>query len=245
MIEPVKSTSPARRLLLVVVIPLIVLLLGGWQIVRGTASVSEMAGTQSRLAAELVRLDALAALSPPRMIQFNDDPMTYSASAAAQKVRDASDDVKWEQLAARVRLGLAIAAAIGAAVALLAGLTGLAAAAWAQRQSRVSRAAVQGAFSRIRVMLPWMLASQIAGLTLSLASVGLFEIIGLVLYDELGTVTGRALEWGLAITGVILWFGWLALRELRRSLKAFTPAPMPIFGRSVPRGEAPELSTAR
>jgi Zn-dependent protease with chaperone function len=241
MIDTAKPASPTRRPLLVVAIPLILLALGGWQIIRGIESVSEFAQNKATLAKGLVGLDVIAKLAPEQVIQFRGDPRTYSASEAAEMLRGAGRKVGWEELAARVRLRLAVAGATGAALGLLAGLTGLAVAAWARQQSGRSRATVEIAFSRVRLMLPWILAGQIGGMTLALGGAGFFEMIGLALYGELGSQTGRAVQWGLVFTGAVVWLGWLALRELRRSLRAFTPAPMPIFGRPVPRAEAPGL----
>ena len=220
---------------------MLALLLGVWQLQRGWSGLASMTQEAAQLAVQADRMDAVAAATPNRIIRFNGDPQAYGAQLAATMMHDGAGLLQWEVVTDRVRVGLALATIFGAAASLAAGAMGLAAAAWAARRSRRSRDALEAAFSRVRALLPWLLSALVGGLSLACSAALLFELAGWLFGAADGRVEIRILTPGFAAAGFVLWLGWLTLRELRRSLAAFTPAPLPLLGRQIAPGEAPGL----
>ena len=241
MTPPHSPASPARRRRLVIALPVLILLLGAWQVQRGWSSLHSLGHEVADLSEQAARLDSIAAVTPNRIIRFDGDEQAYGAKLAATMVHDGVDLLQWEVFTARIRLGLAFATVLGATVSLLAGITGLVAAAWAARRSQHSRAALEAAFSRIRTLLPALLAMLVAGLTVAVSAAILFEFAGWLFSTSGGRTEIRIVTPAIAFAGVVLWLGWLTLRQLSRSLAAFTPLPLPILGRDLSPGDAPGL----
>ncbi len=241
MDQPPAPLSPGRRLLMVLAIPALLAAAGAWQLSRGAASVVAATQAADDLAGKLPRADAVAAATPNRIIRFSGDPNSYGAALAARMMRDGVASLRRNAILGQVREGLAVAVVAGGTASLVAGMVGLLAAAWAARRSRLSRPALAAAFSRVHAMLPALLATQIAGLAVACCALLLFEVAGLATLSALNGLEMRAAAVGLAVAGFALWLGWLTLRELRRSLSAFDPAPLPVFGREVAQAEAPAL----
>ncbi len=241
MDQAILPDSPRRRRLVVLGLPCIVLLLGAWQLQRGWSGLAIMAQEAASLAVQAGQMDAVAAATPNRIVRFNGDPQAYGAHLAATMMHDGLGLLRWEVLTDRVRVGLALATLFGGAVSLLAGAAGLAAAAWAARRSRRSRDALAAAFNRIRVLLPFLLSGLVGGLAVACSAAVVFELAGWLFGTSGGQTEIRILTPGFVLAGAVLWLGWLTVRELRRSLAAFTPGPMSLLGREVTSGEAPGL----
>ncbi|MGI4939773.1 MAG: M48 family metalloprotease, partial [Janthinobacterium lividum] len=233
--------SPRRRRLVVLGLPLLALMLGAWQLQRGWSGLASMAQEAAGLAVQAGQMDAIATMTPNRIVRFTGDPQAYGAKLAATMMHDGLGLLQWEVLTDRLRVGLAIATMLGGAVGLLAGATGLTAAAWAARRSRQSRDALEAAFSRIRALLPLLLGSLVGGLAVACSAAVVFELTGWLFGTSDGQTEIRILTPGFVLAGAVLWLGWLTVRELRRSLAAFTPNPMPLLGREVTADEAPGL----
>ncbi|MGI4946678.1 MAG: M48 family metalloprotease, partial [Janthinobacterium lividum] len=233
--------SSRHRRLVVLGLPLLALMLGAWQLQRGWSGLASMAQEAAQLAVQAGQMDTIAAVTPNRIVRFTGDPQAYGAQLAASMMHDGLGLLQWEVLTDRVRVGLALATILGGAVSLLAGATGLTAASWAARRSRQSRDALEAAFSRIRALLPLLLGSLVGGLAVACSAAVVFELAGWLFGTSDGRTEIRILTPGFMLAGAVLWLGWLTVRELRRSLAAFTPSPMPLLGREVTADEAPGL----
>ncbi len=230
-----------RRLLLVLAVPLAFVALGAWQLQRGLGTVASYRGEHAGLIDQTARLEAIAAVTPMRVVTFEGDPEQYSAAVAARLIRGGIGLLQRDVWVAEARVGLAVAAILGAVVCLLAGAAGLAVAGRAGRRSLISRAALATAFGRVRAVLPAVLAAQVAGLTLATGAALLFEVAGAWFFEAVHQGEVQVIAIGLAIVGGVFWFGIVTLRQLRRSLAAFTPEPMPLLARAATRAEAPGL----
>ncbi len=232
---------PWRRRLVVLGLPFLFVALGAWESQLGWSSFASLTQEATQLAAQANQMDAAAAVTPYRIVHFQGDPQAYGAQLAAKMMHDGVGVLRWEAMTARVRVGLALATMLGGITSLLAGSAGLTAAAWAARRSLQSRDALEAAFSRVRSLLPLLLGSLVGGLALACSAAVLFEILGWLFGTSDGRTEIQILTPGLAVAGVALWLGWLTIRQLRRSLAAFTPAPLPLLGREVTSDEAPGL----
>ncbi|MGI4799324.1 MAG: M48 family metalloprotease [Janthinobacterium lividum] len=235
------SLPDSRRRLVVLGLPALALALGAWQLQRGWSGLVSMAQEATSLAAQAGQMDAIAAVTPTRIVQFSGNPQAYGAQLAATMMHDGLSLLQWEVLTDRVRVGLALATLLGGAVSLLAGATGLTAAAWAARRSRQSRDALEAAFTRIRALLPFLLGSLVGGLAVACSAALVFELAGWLFSTSGSRTEIRILTPGFVLAGAVLWLGWLTVRELRRSLAAFTPSPLTLLGREVASNEAPGL----
>ena len=234
------DASRRHRTLVVLGLPLLLLVLGAWQVQRGWSGLASLTQDAAQLAAEANQMDAVAAVTPNRVIRFSGDPDAYGAQLAAKMMHDGAELLHWEVLTGRVRVGCALLTVLGGAIGLLAGATGLIAAAGAARRSLQSRDALEAAFSRIRALLPLLLGSLVGGLALAGSAAMVFELLGWT-FGINGQLPLQIVMAGLAAAALLLWLGWFTLGELRRSLAAFTPAPMPVLAREVMPGEAPGL----
>ena len=221
---------PWRRRLVVLGLPFLFIALGAWQSQRGWSSFASMTQEATQLAAQADQMDAVAAVTPSRIVHFEGDPQAYGAQLAAKMMHDGVGVLHWEALTDRVCVGLAFATVLGAIMSLLAGAAGLTTAAWAARRSLRSRDALEAAFTRVRSLLPLLLGSLVGGLALSCSAAVLFEILGWLFSTSDGRTEIQILTPGIAVAGVALWLGWLTIRQLRRSLAAFAPAPLRCSG---------------
>ncbi len=241
MNEAYLPDSPWRRRMVVLGLPLLVLLLGAWQVQRGRSELASMVHEAASLAVRANRMDAVAAATPNRIVRFGGDPHAYGAQLAATMMHDGAGLLQWEVLTDRVRVGLALATMVGGAIGLFAGAAGLTASAWAARRSRHSRDALEAAFSRIRALLPLLLGGLVGGLAVACSAAVMFELAGWLFGTSDGRTEIRILTPGFVLAGAVLWFGWRTVRGLRRSLAAFTPSPLTLLGRELAFDEAPGL----
>ncbi len=241
MTHPGPSDPPWRRTLAVLGPPCLLLALGAWQVERGRAGATSLAREAAGLSVLADRMDAVAAVTPDRTVRFVGDPEPHGAREAATMLHDGVALLRRDVLIDRVRVGVALATLGGGAAGLLAGVAGLLAAAWAARRSRRSREALVAAFSRVRALLPVLLGALVGGLALACSAAVAFEVAGWLPATTEPGLGARLLTPGLAVAGTLAWLGWITLRELRRSLAAFVPSPLPLLGRAVTPEDAPGL----
>ena len=181
------ATRSFTGIVAILLLPAAFVVFGGWEVVRGSATTSELARDHDRAVIQRDRLQTLARTNPQAMVQFSGDNQTYAAPLAATMMADHQGEVAtdlWVSKARRPFAWLTIAAGLDA---LFAGLAGLGIVAIAARGSMRSRTALVRAFERVRRVIPFVLGLQTAGVALALFGAVIFECGGLWF---LGTVQG-------------------------------------------------------
>ena len=227
--------------LAILALPVLFSLLGGWEAWRGAATRAEYAGLageqRERVAVlrELERRDAGARVKLPgssRLLPVGD------AIAHSEEAREAAEA---DLLAARLRqpwAWLTLVAAIGTGTA---GLAGLLLVSWAARRGVRSRAELVAAFGRVSRLLPAALGLQVVGAVLALSGAVAFEVSGLWFVPDPGNRTVLLAMLVVVCAGLALWGGIATLRDLRRALRAFLPAPLALSAVPVTEAQAPGL----
>jgi Zn-dependent protease with chaperone function len=237
-VHPFRSASAIRRFVLVLLVPLALCALGGWQWQRSSADVPLY---EQQAAAMQEVADRLAAIPPDRIISFEGSSKTFPAPVAAKRVREGVEALHHDAIAARIRQDLALATLAGALVAFGAGAFGLLLARWAGRRARRSRDELVTAFMRMRGMLSFLLGGQVAGLCLAVACALMFEAAGAWYLDLQNTTAYKLGAAAILLGGGALWLGWSTLRHLTGLLATFETQPLPVLGRKLELAEAPGL----
>ena len=240
---PRRGGALLRLLAATVLLPVAVLLLGLWEQERGAAEQAELEAARLPLARVVAGLEARA----PRDgrfdmgMQFRRNGQVYVGPLALAQAHEALDDLDTLRMVARARRALppvvAWAAGLAAGMAALTLLAG----AVLGRLGRVSRDALVGGFSLVRRALPALLAVQVLLAAAAFVAAVSFEAAALF---QPGQVSSGEIKLLLLAAGLVLGSLWVAgstVLQLRRTLAAFEPDPLPVMGRTVSPVEAPGL----
>lgn len=230
-----------RRIALVLIVPVLFVAVGAWQLQRSAADVALYDREAAELAQSVARLEAIAARTPDRTVEIVGIPERYRAPEAAAMLRNGVGVLQRAATVARLREGVSAGAILGGASSLLAGCLGLLSAARVARRSRISRAELVESFARIRRMLPVLLSAQVAGLALALFCAVLFEAAGAWYLNGVSGGALKLIALALFLAGGALYLAWLTVRDLAGALAAFTPDPLPVIGREIIEANAPGL----
>ncbi len=240
-----KKTSRApgalAQILAIVLLPLVLAGLGGWEIVRGQATVAEYRARDAMMAVQAGRLQALAQRDPKAMITFKGEQQSYAAPLAAQMLADGADTLHTELIVARVRLPFAWLAACAGLLSLAGGVLAVLLVSQAARRSLRSREILVRAFSQVRRVVPVALGCQVAGVAVALLGVAVFECGGLWFLGSVSTGEVKLVMLALVGAGGVLWAAFLSLRQLRSTFGLFAPEPARLLGQVVTEAEAPGL----
>ncbi|BAU91996.1 peptidase M48 Ste24p [Methylorubrum populi] len=223
-------------------LPLVLLLLGLWEVRRGGDDRAEFDAERQRLSALVTEMEARAPRDgrfDPRL-QFRYEGRNYAGPLALDKAREARDEaaflaevMAWRQLLPPVVVaGAAVAAGLSLLVLLAGAVLG--------RVGRASRDALVRGFSLMRRCLPAALSLQILAATASFTAAVSFEAAALFQ----GGFDGGALKLlaiAVVAVGAVIVVAGSTVFGLRRALGAFEPDPLPIIGRTVTPEQAPGL----
>ncbi len=235
------ATGSFARIIAVLLLPAAFVVFGGWEVVRGNATTTELTRAHDRGAIQLGRLETLAKTDPHAMIQFRGDNQSYAAPLAATMMADHQNDVATDLWIATARRPFAWLAITAGLVALCAGLIGLGIVAVAARRSMQSRTALVRAFERVRRAIPFALGLQTAGIALALFGSVVFECGGLWFLGEVSGNLVKLVALGLAAAGLALWGAFGSIRQLRRAFGLFKPRPARLLGIPIAEAAAPGL----
>ncbi|HEY8565833.1 MAG TPA: M48 family metallopeptidase [Beijerinckiaceae bacterium] len=234
--------SPVARLVgYVVLLPLLLLALGVWQLDRAGRSAAELDRVQAELPPVLERLEALAKRDPNAVVRFEGVPTALSAKLAVSRVQERVDQLATDRLVAQGRHASAWTTLVGAGLALAAGLIGLVLSTVAGAMARLSREQLVRAFSLVRHALPPLLSAQMGGLAAACLGASLFEAGGLWFAQRVSVGEIKLVLGGGLVLAAMLYAVYLAIVGLRRCFALFAPQPIDVFGRAVDDAEAPGL----
>ncbi len=136
--------GPSIRIVAFLLLPAAFIVLGGWEVVRGDATVAELARDRDRAGVQLERLQSRARTDPYATVTFRGDEQAYAAPLAATMMADCQGELGTDLRVAILRVPSAWLTVAAALVALVAGLSGLAVVAVAARRSMRSRPSWSG-----------------------------------------------------------------------------------------------------
>ena len=225
-----------------VLLPIVLLLLGLWEVQRGADDHAQFEAERQRLASLVTEMEARA----PRderfdpHLQFRYEGRNYAGPLAVDKAREARDEagllaslMDWRRVLPPVVVaGGAVAAGLSLLVLLAGAVLG--------RLGRASRDALVLGFSLVRRLLPATLSLQILAATAGFVAAVTFEAAALLQ----GGFDGGAMKLlaiAVVAVGAVIVVAGTTVLGLRRALGAFEPDPLPIIGRTVTPAEAPGL----
>lgn len=239
---PTKSSSNRfQNPLFALVMPVLLLALGVWQITRITGSAEDFLANASQIEGSIERIQPLATREPNAVIHFRNNVQSYTAAEGLALLQSERTDQQRNASVERARMVAAWVTAGAGAVTLLAVLCCLATANIGAWRGRRSRAALISAFRIVVRVLPFLLGCVAIGLAVAVTAAVLFEGGAIWFVERLDGGAIKALLVGFAFAFLTIAVAVNSIRQLIRTLAAFTPTPMLLMGRAVGPDTAPGL----
>lgn len=220
----------------------VVLLAGGvWQMGRARDAVQDAAARIGSVAASAARMEALARQDPDATVRFGRSSQEHSPAEALQRLAERRAGLERDAGLARFRFGAATFTVLGGGMALLAVLGCLGATAYAASRGRRSRKALAGVFRGVVRAMPALLGGIAVGLAVSVLGAALFEVTSPDVAADTGSNGVKLVVAAVGWAAIAVLFAIRSVRELRRAREAFAPWPIPVLGRTVDPSEAPGL----
>lgn len=232
-----------RVILTAVVVPLLVLALGVWELQRGGDGQQQLEVNQDHVRRIVAGLEAKLAADPdrPMELQFRRNGQLFGGPYAVEKAREALDDAgtavaisRWRRVLPPVTIACAGLTAALSALALVG-------AAWLAHAGRASRDALVRGFTVVHRLMPPLLGIQVLLLATCTVTVVAYEALALLEVGDFSTGSLKLLAVAAVLVGASLWTALKAVLQLRNAMALFTPDPMPLLGRPVTAEEAPGL----
>lgn len=231
-------------LIATLVVPVLFIVLGFWQMQRGAEYHDYLLEQRAGLKT-LVR--QMEAVPPPSNgginteLQFRADGNNYMGDFALVKAREAVDQFDFSLTVARSRQTLPIVVIAASTAVLALGLAILAGATLLAAIGAKSRPALLHSFSLVRRLLPGAMIVLVVLSALAVICAILFEVAPLFRWDNLGSGQIYIVGLSLGLVAVALITAYHALTQLRGISQLFAPEPLVLVAQSVSRTEAPGL----
>ncbi|NVZ67912.1 M48 family metallopeptidase [Pseudomonas costantinii] len=228
-----------KLICLLVIFPLLLAALGGWERQRATESNRALIDYSANVIVAKLQLQRLATQDPAAQVDLGKEKI--SVPLALSRL----DKIEAElPTAHRVNHALRVLAPWVIGLGLFAAFIGVAALAgthWAGLRAQQSREKLLQVFSLGSRLLPYVLVSHVMAMASTVALVLSFEGLALWHIGRLGSGEVKL----MAVLGVIAAFSvysiWQLLKQLRHMLAMFEPTPVEMFGQVVVPEQAPEL----
>lgn len=232
-----------RVIVTTVLVPLVILGLGLWELQRGRSGQWELQQQQDSLRKLVMRMEARIAAEPRREmeVQFRRNGQLYGGPYAVQKAREALDDAGTALATARWRRVLPPVTILCAGLIAMVSVSMLVGAAALGRNGRRSRDALVRGFSVLHRLMPPLLGLQVLLLASCAVTVVGFEALALFEVGDFSSGSLKVLAIAAMLIGASLWTALKAVLQLRRTVALFEPDPMLVLGRPVSPDEAPGL----
>lgn len=228
-----------KLICLLVVFPLLLAALGGWERQRGDDATIALTDYQLKLDKAKQPLQALVARQPASTVEVPDGFISVAQALARLEKREA--ELPTAHKINRVQRALAPWVIGLGLLAALIGASALACTHWAGRRAQQSRERLLHAFSLGSRLLPYVLVSHVVAMAAAVALALSYEGLALWHIGRLGSGEVKL----MAVLGVIaafcLYSIWLLLKQLRHMLALFKPEPLEMFGLAVTPEQAPVL----
>jgi Zn-dependent protease with chaperone function len=224
---------------LLVVFPLLLAALGGWEYHRAERACMALIDYQLSVDIAKQQLQALAAQDPSAVVDLGDEKIGVQMALARL------DKIEPElPTAQRINRVLHAVAPWVIGLGLLATFIGLAALAgthWAGRRAQQSREKLLQVFSLGSRLLPYVLVSHVVAIAATVALVLVFEGLALWHVGRLGSGVVKLMGMLGIVAALCLYSIWLLLKQLRPMLAMFEPTPLEMLGQRVSIEQAPGL----
>ncbi|NJJ58271.1 M48 family metallopeptidase [Pseudomonas sp. B14(2022)] len=228
-----------KLICLLVIFPLLLATLGGWERQRGEDATTALIDYHLNLDKAKPPLQALTARQPASSVDLPDGVISVAeALSRLEKIEAELPSVH------RVNRAMRALAPWVMGLGLLAALIGVAALAgtyWAGRRARQSRERLLQVFSLGSRLLPYVLVGHVVAVAAAVALALSFEGLAMWHIGRLGSGEVKL----MAVLGVVaafcLYSIWSLLRQLRPMLGMFKPEPLEMFGQLVTPAQAPGL----
>lgn len=228
-------------LLALLALPVLFSGLGAWEAWRGAATRAAYQGLADQHRERTAVLRDLEQHDAGARVKLPGSSALVPIKAAIAHLEKARDAAEADRFAARTREVAAWLTLVAGIATGAVGLAGLLLVRRSARRGMRSRPELVAAFGRVSRLLPAALGAQVVGAVLALSGAVTFEVGGLWFVptpdDRTVLLTILVLIW----TGLALWGGVRTLRNLRRALQAFQPAPLPLSAVPVTEPQAPGL----
>lgn len=226
-----------------VVVPLMILALGVWEIQRGGLDQWDLEMQRGYLSQVVARMQAQLAAAPGRQmqLQFRRNGQLYGGPYAVEKAREALSDAETAIELARWRRVLPPITVVCAALTAFLSIIALAGAAILARVGRASRDALIRGFSALHRLMPPLLCLQVLLIATCSVTVVTFETMALLEIGDFSSGSLKVLGVAAVLIGASLWTAIKAVLQLRRTAALFTSDPMIVLGRPVTAEAAPGL----
>ena len=165
----------------------------------------------------------------------------WRGTALRAEIAGRPEQVSADLVVAWLREGLAWLTLGSGVAAGAAGLAGLLLVRGSARRGMRSRPQLVAAFGRVSRVLPSLLGVQVVCAVLALGSAVAFEASGLWFVPDPDDRTVILVILVVLGASLVLWGGLGTLRNLRRALRVFEPAPLPLSGVPITAVQAPGL----
>ncbi len=243
MMQTLRLPRGVSLALWLVIVPAILFGLGLWQMQRAEQTLTQSRASSEDLRTTLEKVQAIAEKDSRAVLQFQTDkgPKPVVAFVAVQQIKVALGQVDEDLEISTIRHPMPWVTLCGAVLAFVSGVLGLITSTISGWRARRSQEQLLRSFSRLRVILPFILAALIVGLCLSAASASLFEAISIGLWPDLSVSSAKLFGAVLLFAGITAFSAFIALRGLKNVFGLFTPEPMNVFARKVTEADAPGL----
>jgi Zn-dependent protease with chaperone function len=226
-----------------VLVPALLFAVGLWQAERAAQTAAQSQQQAQDLKATLAEVRKIAETEPGAMLTFQSDagPRSLSAMVAVPQIEAALDQAEEDLEISSIRRPLPWGTIAGAVLAFVSGILGLATATISGLRARRSQEQLIGSFGRLRLILPFILATLVIGFCIGIVCAALFEAISMGLWADFSTGSAKLFVLALMLAGLAAYSAFLALRGLKNVFALFATQPMDVSGRRIEETDAPGL----
>ena len=233
-----------KLVLLVVVLPLLFIGTGLWQMHRANSGSGDISRRLAQVeeSIQAVRAKQEQAKDPHVYLKVT-ATNRYTASMAFSDLRKAEEDLRWGRAMLRtIGTALCLMEMLCGLAGALAGIVGLVSIRGMGRRALASREALLDGFTSGRKLLPWLTGTMGFCVATAIACGIVFEVVSFASTGLRGSWDMKVVLAGLALAGVLLFGGVSLVRGVFKAAGAvFERGPTPLMGRAVSEAEAPKV----
>lgn len=228
-----------KLICLLVVFPLLLAALGGWEYQRAQHATLKMIDYNIHVALAKDHLQKLETQDPAAMVELYGDQIDLPT--ALVRLDKIEPELHTAHSINRILRALASWVIGLGSLAAFIGLAALAGTHWAGHRAQQSRQKLLQVFSLGSRLLPYVLVSHVVAMAATVALVLLFEGLALWHVGRLGSGEMKLMGILGVVAAFCLYSIWLLLKQLRPMLAMFEPTPLEMFGQRVTPEQAPGL----
>lgn len=228
-----------KLICLLVVFPLLLAALGGWERQRADETTTAMIDYHITVDIAKQQLQALVAKDPATMLDLTHEKI--SVQLALSRLEKIESELPTAHKINRVLRAVAPCVIGLGLLAALIGVAALASTHWAGRRAQQSRERLLHVFSLGSRLLPYVLVSHVVAMAAAVALALSYEGLAMWHIGRLGSGEVKLMAVLGLVAAFCLYSIWQLLKQLRHMLGMFMPEPLEMFGQVVTPEQAPGL----